>query len=315
MFNIGVDMKKYVVLVMMVLAWSFGLKAQDEETVPTEEAAPVEEVKFWTKSASFGFNVTNVGLSNWAGGGENSFAIGSLVKANATYSKGHITWLNTFEAGYGLVRQGEIKDFRKSDDRLIAVSKWSKAFGESPWALTTLLDFRTQMTNGYNYSVDDLGVQQKDIISRLLAPGYLALSVGAEYKPNNTFYVMASPVSGKLTFVMDEALSNLGSFGVDVGKTLRKELGAIINLRYSKEIAKNINYETKLNLFQAYRKGAMVDMMWDNLLQLKVNDFISSTISAQMIYDEDVLFTNEDGSLEPRLQSKYVFNVGFLFSI
>jgi hypothetical protein len=53
--------------------------------------------------------------------------------------------------------------------------------------------------------------------------------------------------------------------------------------------------------------------MWDNLLEMKVNDFISSTISTQMIYDEDVKFTNDDGTEEARVQLKYVFNVGFLY--
>ncbi|MFY0674188.1 MAG: DUF3078 domain-containing protein [Bacteroidia bacterium] len=280
--------------------------AQDEEAVD----APASN---WTKGASFGLNITNVGLSNWAGGGENSFAIAGLVKANANYKNGPVSWNNSFEAGYGLVRQGDIAEFRKSDDRLIAVSKYSKAFGESDWAYAALLDFRTQMTDGFSYYEDADGNEQSDVISRLMAPGYLSLSFGGEYKPNDNFYMMASPISGKLTFVMDETLSSVGAFGVDSGATMRRELGAIFNMKFKKELATNINYETTLNLFQAYRSGAMVDIMWDNLLEMKVNDFISSTISTQMIYDEDVLFTNDDGTQEARVQWKYVFNVGFLY--
>ena len=294
-----------------LFTWATAQDAAEKDVAEGEEE--VKEVPKWTKKASFGLNVTNVGLSNWAGGGENSFAIAGLVKASALYKDGPVTWSNTFEAGYGLVRQGDVEDFRKSDDRLIAVSKYSKAFGESDWAYTALLDFRTQMTDGFNYSEGDQGVEQADVISRLMAPGYLSLSLGGEYKPNDNFYMMASPLSGKLTFVMDDALNSVGSFGVDTGKTVRRELGAIFNRRYKTELAKNIDFETKLNLFQAYRKEAMVDIMWDNLLEMKVNDYISSTISTQMIYDEDVLFTNEDGSQEARVQFKYVFNVGFLY--
>ena len=78
----------------------------------------------------------------------------------------------------------------------------------------------------------------------------------------------------------------------------------------------NIRYETKLNLFQAYREDAFIDGMWDHLLELKVNDFFTSTISAQFIYDEDVQFTNEQTlENEARLQSKFVINVGFLLKI
>jgi hypothetical protein len=298
---------------LLILAASLliavGVYAQEDE----EGKEPEAPVSNWTKGASFGLNVTNVGLSNWAGGGENSFAIAGLVKASAIYKKGPVTWNNTFEAGYGLVRQGDIEEFRKSDDRLIATSKYSKAFGESSWAYTVLLDFRTQMTDGFNYSVDEDGNVQRDVISRLMAPGYLSLSLGGEYKPSDNFYMMASPVSGKLTFVMDETLSNRAAFGVDTGSTVRRELGAIFNMKFKKDLAKNISYETTLNLFQAYRKDAFVDIMWDNLLEMKVNDFISSTISTQMIYDEDVKFTNDDGTEEARVQLKYVFNVGFLY--
>ncbi|MBI3141914.1 MAG: DUF3078 domain-containing protein [Bacteroidetes bacterium] len=277
------------------------------------EGTPVP--KNWATTASLGLNVTNVGLQNWAGGGENSFSIAGLLKGEATYTKNRVQWLNTLEAGYGLVRQGSISEFRKSDDRLILVSKWSRDFGTKHLAYTALLDFRTQMTNGYNYFQDEDGAWQREVISRLMAPGYLALSLGASYKPSDEFYAMVSPLSGKLTFVMDNALSAVGAFGVDSGKTLRKELGAVINMRYARELAKNVKFETKANFFQAYRQGAMVDVMWDNLLELKVNDFISSTISTQMIYDEDVLFPNDDGSSSPRVQWKYVFNVGFLFRI
>ncbi|MBI1183649.1 DUF3078 domain-containing protein [bacterium] len=298
--------KNLLVFLAISLCVSSQIQAQDSLS---------EETSHWAKSASFGLNVTNVGLSNWAGGGQNSFAIAGLVKAQATYTNNHVTWLNTLESGYGLVRQGDVKQFRKSDDRFIVTSKWSKAFGDTKWAYTGLLDFRTQMTNGYKYYTDDNGVDQQTIISRLLAPGYLALSLGGEYKPNENFYMMASPLSGKLTFVMDKTLASQGAFGVDSNKMLRKELGAVFNMRFSKDLAKNISYEVKLNLFQAYRKGAFVDIMWDNLLEMKVNDFISSTISTQMIYDEDVLFANADGTKQPRVQWKYVFNVGFLIKI
>lgn len=281
---------------------------------------PDVEPKLWTKGASFGLNVTNVTLNNWAGGGENSFAIAGLIKANATYQKDRVTWVNDFEAGYGVVRQGDITDFRKSDDRLIAVSKWSKSFGESDWAYTFLADFRTQMSDGYEYVTltDEEGVEfeQRNTISRLLAPGYLTLAAGAEYKPSTNFYIMTSPLSGKVTFVNDPTLSSVGAFGVDTGKTIRTELGAILNIQWKKQLMDNIRYETKLNLFQAYRKDAFIDGMWDHLLELKVNNYFTSTISAQFIYDEDVLFNNEDTMVEEaRLQSKFVINVGFLLKI
>jgi len=305
-------MKNLFVFALAMLA-TVSVYAQDEGA--GEEEIP----SYWTKTASFGLNITNVGLTNWAGGGKSSLAIAGLVKANATYSKEQITWVSTFEAGYGLLRQEDdfnVLQLRKSDDRLILTSKWSKDFGESPWAFTALADFRTQMTDGFEYFYDENNVLQENVISRLMAPGYLTVALGGEYKPNDNFYAMASPVSGKVTFVMDDDLSNIGAFGVDTGKTIRTELGAIFNMRWAWNIAENVNYETKLNLFQAYRSGAMVDVMWDNLIEMKVNDYITTTFSTQLIYDEDVLiFSDKDGLTKERVQFKHVLNVGFLFTI
>lgn len=302
-------MYKKLLVLAALLPIVISVGAQEEEDGKDSEVVN----RNWTKGASFGFNVTNVGLSNWAGGGENSFAIAGLVKANANFKNGPVDWTNTFEAGFGVVRQGDLSDFRKSDDRLIAISKYSKKYSETNWAYTALLDFRTQMTDGFRFYEDADGNDQRDVISKLMAPGYLNLSLGASYKPNDNFYAMFSPIAGKLTFVIDDDLSAIGAFGVDSGSVLRRELGATFSMKFKRNLAKNIDYETNFNMFQAYRSDAMVDIMWDNLLEMKVNDFISSTISTQMIYDEDVLFTNEDGSQEARVQWKYVFNVGFLY--
>lgn len=302
-------MYKKLLVLAALLPIVISVGAQEEEDGKDSEVVN----RNWTKGASFGFNVTNVGLSNWAGGGENSFAIAGLAKANANFKNGPVDWTNTFEAGFGVVRQGDLSDFRKSDDRLIAISKYSKKYSETNWAYTALLDFRTQMTDGFRFYEDADGNDQRDVISKLMAPGYLNLSLGASYKPNDNFYAMFSPIAGKLTFVIDDDLSAIGAFGVDSGSVLRRELGATFSMKFKRNLAKNIDYETNFNMFQAYRSDAMVDIMWDNLLEMKVNDFISSTISTQMIYDEDVLFTNEDGSQEARVQWKYVFNVGFLY--
>lgn len=279
-----------------------------EKTDSTAEEKPV----YWTKKASFGVNVTNVGLENWAGGGENSFSVSGLIKAKAEYKKGKMNWLNTFEGGYGVVRQGDITEFRKSDDRIIAISKVSRTFNESNFSYSALFDFRTQFTDGYRYFDDEQNNEQRETISSFLAPGYVNLSIGAAYKPSENLYLMLSPVSGKLTIVADPTLAAAGAFGVDSGSTFRNELGANLSGRWEYEPMENITYETKFNLFQAYREGAALDVIWDNLLDFKVNDYISSTFSTQLIYDEDVDITQEDGTVGPAVQFKHVFTVGFL---
>ena len=37
-----------------------------------------------------------------------------------------------------------------------------------------------------------------------MSPGYMLMSIGMEYKPNDKFFLMLSPIGGKATFVMNE---------------------------------------------------------------------------------------------------------------
>ncbi|MCB0737688.1 MAG: DUF3078 domain-containing protein [Bacteroidetes bacterium] len=286
----------------------------------TEE---VEKPKYWTHKASFGLNFSNITLHNWAGGGDDALAVATNINGQLQYKKDKVTWLNTLELGYGQVRNESVGEFRKSDDRLILVSKYSRSFGTKGFAYSAIMDFRTQMDVGLKYFEREGMDDSSSIISRFLAPGYLTLAAGMEYKPTDNFYFMLSPVSGKLTFVMDDVLAAAGAFGVEPDKNLLAELGAVSSLRWyvepfakSEGIAgkalKNVSYETKLNLFQAYKKGKALDFIWDNTLLIKANDYISTTFTAQYIYDEDVAVTRDDLTVGPAVQSKYVLAVGFL---
>ncbi|HEY9117893.1 MAG TPA: hypothetical protein VIN11_08725, partial [Roseivirga sp.] len=47
-------------------------------------------------------------------------------------------------------------------------------------------------------------------------------------------------------------------------------------------------------------------------LNLKVNDFIKSRVSTQLIYDDDVKVTRSDGTRGRDIQLKNVITVGFV---
>ena len=99
-----------------------------------------------------------------------------------------------------------------------------------------------------------------------------------DYKPNDNFSVMISPFSGKLTFVTDTALSNKGSYGVEVGDKFRSEFGAFIKVAYKVELMENINYSTKLDLFSNYLNNPQnIDINWDNLITFKINEYFNAS--------------------------------------
>lgn len=282
-------------------------------SVHAQEAIDADTL--WKFSGITSLNLSQLSLTNWAAGGDNSIAGNILVKLSPDYDDGILNWDNDLTLGFGLVRQGSDLA-RKSDDKIDLSSKLGyRASGK--WFYSALLSFKTQFAEGW----ENPGDVDRVKISNWMAPGYLSLSIGMDFKPNDQFAVLLSPVSGKMTFVLDEDLSAAGSFGLDPGQKVRSEFGGLVKVVYKQEILKNVTVDTKLELFSNYFDHPQyVDVNWDLLLSLKVNDFISASLITQLIYDRDIEFgtdTTGDGvadTFEPRVQFKELFGVGLTYN-
>lgn len=296
---------KKLLLIMSVILLIVSLHAQDSNQSDT----------LWKYSGVTSLNVSQLSLSNWAAGGENSLSGNAFIQLSADFDDGTKNWDNDLIMGFGLIRQGD-DPTRKSDDKLDLSSKFGYRASKN-WLYSGLLSFRTQFAKGY----DNPGETDRNKISNWLAPGYLNLSAGMDLKPNDEFSMLIAPVSGKVTFVMDDDLSAAGTFGLDPGQTVRGEFGGYVKLAYKKEILKNVLLDTKVDFFSNYFENPQyVDVNWDMLLTFKVNEFISATLVTQLIYDRDIEFgfdTTGDGtndSFEPRVQFKELFGIGLTYN-
>ena len=75
----------------------------------------------------------------------------------------------------------------------------------------------------------------------------------------------------------------------DTTKGSRNEIGAFLTANLKKEIAKNISYTSRLDLFSNYRNNPQnVDVFWTNVIGMKVNKYIGVTYNFDLIYDDDV---------------------------
>ena len=88
-------------------------------------------------------------------------------------------------------------------------------------------------------------------------------------------------------------------------------------MQFKKEIVKNVELDTKLNLFSNYlEEPGNIDVNWDLLLNMKVNEWLSASLICNLIYDHDIdiaVDDNNDGVIEgsgPRTQFKEVLGVG-----
>lgn len=288
------------------------------------KAIVADSIKPWQLGGIISFNGQQVSLTNWAAGGNNSISLGGLANVFAKYKKGKITWDNNLELGYGVIKQGNNKDWWKNDDKIQFSSKYGRLISKS-WYATALGDFRTQFADGFNYPNDSV------YISRFMAPGYALIALGFDYKPNEHFSAFIAPVTGKFTFVNDAKLARVGAFGVQEEisytdstgtyitqnyKTHREEFGAYFKMQYQTKIMENINFQTVLELFSNYLNNPQnIDVNWTTLTTFKVNKFISATLSTQLIYDDDIKVLrsggDKKGTIGPDVQFKQVLGVGF----
>ncbi len=69
----------------------------------------------WKKGGIIGLNFTQVSLSNWAAGGQNSISGIALFNYYANYNKGKNIWDNTIDLGYGMTQNGDADPIKSED--------------------------------------------------------------------------------------------------------------------------------------------------------------------------------------------------------
>jgi len=307
-----------ILLLTAILSMTYGQVTEPEKALRTHSS---DTINGWKKGGVFTATLAQASLTNWVAGGENSFSINGLFSGFANYKKGKSVWDNSLDIGYGLMRQGKGEDLKKTDDKIEINSKYGlEAFKNFYYA--ALINFKTQMTPGYNYP----DVTNK--ISDLFAPAYLTLALGLDFKPDAYFSTFLSPLAGRFTFVTNQELSDQGAFGVSPGQTVRSELGGYIRAIYSKndfktEFLKNVSFTTKLDLFSNYADNPQnIDVNWETLVAMKVNKYLSFNLSTNLIYDDNISVPydrNKDGNIEAGesirslVQFKEIFGVGLSY--
>ena len=117
---------------------------------------------------------------------------------------------------------------------------------------------------------------------------------------------------------MDDLLSATGSFGVDPGSKSRSEFGGLVKLLYIKnDIIKNVNFATNLDLFSNYLENPeKIDVNWEVIIDMKINDFLTATFNTFLVYDYDVKFTEVENGVSvetDKVQFKELLGVGLTY--
>ena len=279
--------------------------------------------KGWTTQGILSFNMGQGGSRNWAAGSE-KFTLQAAAyfnyQANRKWRKN--IWENSLDLSYALINTNKL-GIRKTDDKIDFVSmfrhritKKDNAVGIGAW-----LNLRSQFHHGYDYSETP-----KRRISGLMAPGYLTLGPGFDVR-TKAASLFVSPLAPRLiiftnrpySFNYQGGVKPDGSaeiplswhYNVDPVRKVRFELGALVSVKYKREVAKNITYSTRADFFSNYVDDPQnIDVFWNNVFHLKVNKWLVVNYNFDLIYDDDVkLFGPNRNKAATQLRSQ--LGVGF----
>ncbi|TDH26103.1 DUF3078 domain-containing protein [Segetibacter sp. 3557_3] len=277
----------------------------------TKPKAPVKSKKTsgkWDKGGIASFAVAQSGTRNWAAGGDRfSLSANAFLYLYAKHTIGRGHWDNMVDASFGLLKS-RAHGLVKNDDKLELTSRWSYELGKKPirhFRLGAVLNFRTQFADGYDY--DD----GRKRISAFLAPGIFTLSPGIQYFSNKETFSGHLGVASRSVLVANRPYELAANYGVLPNSEVRIEAGLHALFNYNKEVVKNVNLRSALDLFSdvVAKDPANIDVYWTNMINMRVNNWLNVIYSFDLKYDVNTRIFGYTKS-RPDTQLKSVFGVG-----
>jgi hypothetical protein len=274
-------MKK--IILVLALCTSISIVAQEGR---------VETNGTWKKNGNISFLMSQSSFSNWIAGGDNTISGNLGINYDFNYTKGNLTWDNKVIFAYGL-NNVKGNGTRKTDDRFEFNSLLGKK-AKGNWSYSFFLNFKTQLTEGYDYSQSP-----KLKTSGFLAPGYLSFGPGMLWKKSDNFKINIAPITSKVTMVSDEFS---GQYGTDLGKNTRYEFGFNSSLFYKTTIMENITMENIVNFYSNYLdKPQNFDIDYQLNFVMQINKYLSTNLNLHAIVDDNA---------SSKVQFKEVFGLG-----
>ena len=298
-------MKKGIIALLLLFGiMNSNLTAQEQQAqdaaskLQSGVTVSVDSTSNWKLSGITGVNVAQTALVNWSAGGENSVAGNFYLNGSLDYAKDKWAWDNDLVLEYGLIHSDQY-DLRKNSDKISVTSKLGYQIN-TKWYYSLLADYNTQFAKGYDY-----GKSSDIYISTFMAPAYANLAIGIDYKPKANMSFFLSPISTRFLFVMDDSLSNAGAYGIDPGKTIKVEAGALFKGNVKKNIMENVDMISKLDVFTPYNEDfGKIDVNWEILLSFKINKLLTASLNTTIrYYDREIT----------KVQFKEIFGLGVAY--
>lgn len=271
-------------LALMASASVFAFEAETNDTTPSQPKG------VWATSTTPALTVNEKLYNNWSAAGNSLLSFIFGFDGTYKYTHPHYVVDNVFKLGLGIDMQDldgnrQLESQRKSEDKIDLTTTYSRKI-YSWMNVNVSINLKSQFAPGYTYSGP--GNDEKKVVSKFLSPGYLTTSVGYEYKTND-WNGSISFLSGKTTIVRSEEVIRAGQlYGIDTtdGKRMYHAIGSYFKFYFKKDIFKDFNLYTKLELFYDYNKPDLVN--WDN--ESPAYDTYFKKLGRCIVHETDVNF-------------------------
>jgi hypothetical protein len=285
---------------VVLVGYPDGLAAQDAAAPDTAQA------RRWNIDLVSKLAASQSSFHNWTEGGTNTLALAGGLEGKAV--KHFDSWEHRHEIrlALGLIKHDTL-EIRKADD-VIRLNSSLQYRGDDFFMTfnpTLAAAIQTQFIAGFNYKKDPFeeGRPPPIKISDFFAPAIFTQSAGLTYTPVAWFNQRLG-IGGKQTVVAIERLRSL--YNINSGKLVRFEMGIESRTEVDREIVENVRLRSRLGLFAAFNKSDLPDLIWENLVAMKVNAWLAVNFELTALYDSD---------LSRRIQMKEVLSLGFSFDI
>lgn len=283
-------------------------------TANAQDADPVQDADtldypVWTTNLAAKFTASQASFHNWTEGGIN--ALSSTAQIAGDFVRQSPAWKQTYETrlSFGVIKQDR-EELRKSEDliRLKAAVNYAGDGFLKQFTPTVTVGLRTQFAPGFNFEKNpfqnELSVLPPPIkVSDFFSPATFTQSLGLEYFSDWGFKQRLG-VGAKETVVLIERFRFL--YGLQESEMVRFQLGIEAFTEIDKEIFKNVRFKSALGLFAAFNQDELPDMLWENLMVMKVNSWLSADFEFVSLFDRDI---------SDALQIKESFSVGIALDI
>ena len=249
-------------------------------------------------------------FSNWQEGGVDALAATASLDGTFDRVVGRVLVAQQLRLAYGVLRQDTL-DVRKAQD-VARYAVTAELASDDPFRPSAAFSVRSQFAPGYDYSptAEDypslpVTAGQEVKVSDLGSPVSLSQSLGVAYRPGGGFVARAG-LGLKETVVGIRRLRPV--YGNALDQAVRVEAGLDLGAAFEREVFENVTVRSQLNVFQGFGQFGQEapDVLFENVLLLKVNDVLNVTLDAAALYDADV---SDD------LQLREVLSVGVSLGI